>query len=394
MKRPTDISTPPASQRDTELPRLSATDGQPSTVRGRRIALSVLLAIAFLAVARLAAPLWVGIAFGTMMAFTAQPAYRMIARRLDDHRGAAAAVTTVVTGLVVGAFGALAIWVLTRELFAVVSLMQQKLASGSLADLIGENGVRLLGKLGINRQQIAPRVAQELSRATGLAAGAAAQVLQTTTDAILGLLISLMTMYYVLLEWPHLPVRLERVLPLDPRHTRALILEFRDVARGALIGTIATAMVQGVFAGIGYAFGSVPQPVTWGLMTAIASFVPIVGTAMVYVPISIYLMATGHLAAGVLVLTWGVLVVMAVSDYWIRPRIVGGKGQGHPFLILVAILGGLEVFGLPGLFVGPVLMTMFVAILRIYERELKAPVAADLLGPISDPPPPTPPDRP
>jgi predicted PurR-regulated permease PerM len=362
---------PSLLSRDTELPVLESTPPQrPSMIRGRRIALSVLLLLALLAVARIAAPLWVGIAFGTMMAFTAQSTYRFLSARLGERRTLAAALTTIFAGLVLGALGAVVIWILTKELLTLVALMQQKLATGSLADLIGERGVRLLGKLGVNRSQIGPRVAQELSRATGWAAGAASMVLQTATEAALGLLVALLTMYYVLVEWPHLPVRLERVLPLDPRHTRALVLEFRDVARSALVGAIATALVQGVLAGIGFAIVGVPQPLTWGLLTVLASFVPVVGTAAIYLPIAIYLILTGSTGAGVFVLLWGVLIVMAVSDYVIRPRIVGGKGQGHPFLLLIGILGGLEVFGLAGLFVGPVIMTMFVAILRIFEREI------------------------
>ncbi len=361
---------PSLLSRDTELPLLDNEPHRPSMVRGRRLALSVLLLLAMLAVARIAAPLWVGIAFGTMMAFTAQPAYRALNARLGERRALAAALTTLFAGLIVALLGAFVLWILTREVMTAVSLMQQKLATGSLADLIGDRGVRLLGKVGVDRAQIGPRVTQELSRATGWAAGAASLVLQTATSAALGLLVGLLTTYYVLLEWPHLPVRLEKVLPLDPRHTRALVLEFREVARSALVGAIATALVQGVLAGIGFAIAGVPQALTWGLLTVLASFVPLVGTAAVYLPIAGYLVLTGSTGSGVFVLLWGVIVVMAVADYVIRPRIVGGKGQGHPYLLLIGILGGLEVFGLAGLFVGPVVMTMFVAILRIFEREV------------------------
>lgn len=364
--------SPSLLSRDTELPHLASSGGEaqrPSLIRGRRVALSVLLLLALLAVARIAAPLWVGIAFGIMMAFTAQPTYRFLVARFGERRSLAAALTTIFVGLIVGALGAFVVWILTRELLTLVALMQEKLATGSLADFIGERGVRLLGKLGVNRAQIGPRVTQEIARATGWAAGAATLVLQTATSAALGLLVGLLTMYYVLLEWPRLPVRLERVLPLDPRHTRALVLEFRDVARSALIGAIATALVQGILAGIGFAIVGVPQALIWGLLTVFASFVPVIGTAAIYVPIAGYLILVGSTGSGVFVLLWGVLIVMAVSDYVIRPRIVGGKGQGHPFMLLIGILGGLEVFGLAGLFVGPVVMTMFVAILRIYERE-------------------------
>ncbi len=370
MNPPEGTTLTPVPLRESELPSVSSTPPRPSTVKGRKVGLSILLLLAFLAVSRLAEPLWVGIAFGTMMAFTAQSTYRLLCRRFGGRRGPAAAVTTVTAGLVVGAFGVFVVWILTREVLTLVALVQHKLASGSLADLIGERGVKLLGRFGVNRHQIGPRVSEELSRATGWAAGAASTVLQAATSATLGLIVALLTMYYVLLEWPRLPVRLERVLPLDPLHTRALMAEFRDVAQGALVGTIATALVQGILAAIGFAIAGVPQVLTWGLLTALGSFVPVVGTAAVYVPIAAYLILTGSTGAGIFVLVWGIVVVMAIADYVIRPRIVGGKGQGHPFLLLIAILGGLEVFGLAGLFVGPVLMTMFVAVFRIYEREI------------------------
>jgi predicted PurR-regulated permease PerM len=367
------VSTPSLPSRDTELPVVADAGGQqPSTVRGRRIALSILLFLALLAVARIAAPLWVGIAFGTMMAFTAQPAYRFMSARFGQRRALAAGLATMFAGVVVAALGGLVVWILTRQLLELVAILQHKLAAGSLADLIGERGVRLLGRVGIDRDQIAPRVTEELSRATGWAASAATTVLQTASTAALGLLVSLFSMYYVLVEWPHLAVRLERVLPLNPRHTRALVLEFRDVARSALVGAIATALVQGALAAVGFAIAGVPRALTWGFLTVLASFVPLIGTALVYVPIGVYLILTGSTGSGVMVLLWGVIVVMAIADYVIRPRIVGGKGQGHPFLLLIGILGGLEVFGLAGLFVGPVVMTMFVAILRIFERELDA----------------------
>jgi predicted PurR-regulated permease PerM len=172
----------------------------------------------------------------------------------------------------------------------------------------------------------------------------------------------------VLLEWPSVTRRLEVVLPIQPSHTRALMREIRDVARGALVGTIATAVVQGFLAWIGYAIAGVPRPLTWATMTAITSFVPLLGTMVVWVPMGVYEAFEGHLVRGIFVLAWGALVVTSLSDYVIRPRIVGKDG-GHPLLTLVALLGGLEVFGLVGLIVGPIIMSLFVAVLRIYERE-------------------------
>jgi predicted PurR-regulated permease PerM len=361
---------------DTELPRISIGPVNPQTKRWHHIALTILVVCSFLTVAWIASPLWVGIALGTMMAFTAQPLFRRISTSIHSRRGSAALITSV-TGLASASVLTTTIYVITNELFDVAASFQNKIQRGSLAELIGERNARLLEHLGFRRTELMEKIKHELGVAVEYATRAIGVILETTTGATLGLIIALMTMYYVLLEWAHIAVRLERLLPLDPRHTRALILEFRDVGRSSFVGTIATALVQGLLAGIGFGIVGVPNTITFALLTALASFIPLVGTAMVWGPVAIYLAATDRLLAGVFILVWGLIVVMALADYVIRPRLVGSKGGGHPLLMLIALLGGIEVFGLAGLFVGPILMSLFLATLRIYEREIEIEAALE-----------------
>jgi predicted PurR-regulated permease PerM len=224
--------------------------------------------------------------------------------------------------------------------------------------------------VGVNASALDARIHHELQDATGYATTAAAAIVQATTSAVLGLMIALATMYYVLIDWTRLALRLESVLPLDPRHTRALILEFRDVGRGTLVGTIGTALVQGALAGIGYALGGAHQAATFGLLTAIASLLPIVGTGTIWAPVGISQILNGHVFGGVFILGWGFFIVMTMTDYVIRPRLVGRSCHAHPLFILIALLGGVEAIGLPGLIVAPILVSLFVAVLAIYEREV------------------------
>jgi predicted PurR-regulated permease PerM len=365
-------SIPPASLSDEELPRLTMSVAAPELVRGRRVALGILLLLSSLAVARIAAPLWVGIAFGTMVAFVAQPGYRRLAYRLGNRRSLAAAMMTTLAGVITLLSGAAATYVLTRELFVLIARLQGRARAGSLEWILGETGMGLLAKLGIDRVQAGAWFSRQLEQLAGYAAQAAGVLLQTTTSALLGLVIGLMTMYYVLLEWRRIPVHLERVLPLDPRHTRALVLEFRDVGRAAMVGTIATALLQGILGWIGYGLVQLPQAFIWGLITGIASFLPVAGTMLVWTPIGIWLIAEGRLLAGVFVLLWGFFMVVGMVDYVVRPRMVRGHGSTNPLLMLIALLGGLDVFGLAGLLVGPILMSLFLAIMRIYEREVSS----------------------
>ena len=362
---------------DAELPRVPTPIPLEAAKKHTRIvALGIVVLLTFLGVARLVAPMWAGIAIGTAMAFTAQPLFRWLCERSGKRRWLAALTTTLTAGLATVVFGGGILYLLGREAVTVGAMLQDKLKSGSPEALLGARGARFAERFGLHRATAMHDLRDKVEHATGALAQSAGAILQLTGAVILGLLIALLTMYYVLMEWRTLAVRIERVMPLDPRHTRALILESRDVARSAMLGTVVTALVQGVLAGGAFAVAGVPHPITFGVLTFVGSFLPAIGTAFVWLPVGVILIATGSVVAGVAVLLWSVLVVVGVCDYVVRPRLVGK--EEHPLLTLLALLGGLEVFGLGGLLVGPILMALFVAALRIYEREqvVEAPKAA------------------
>ncbi len=362
---------PPVSLlRDSELPNLVSVATAPETRRGRRLALRVLVLVSFLAAAYVASPLWVGIAFGTVMAFATQRPYRALSARIGGRRGShvmAAGLLTLVTGLCCLGAGLMAIYVISGELVTTVAYLQAHGNAASLSEIIGPRGARLVVKLGVDPTAAVLMIHRELDGAMSSATTAAGSILATTSTAVLELILSLITMYYVLIDWPRIATRLERVLPLDPRHTRSLILEMREVGRSAFIGTIATALIQGALAAAGYTVLGIPRAATWGLLTALCSLIPVIGTAVVWAPAAGYLAMTGNPGSALLLVAWCVLVVTSLADYVIRPRIVGAGGHGHPLLMLIAILGGIEVFGIAGLVVGPIIVSLFVAALRIYE---------------------------
>jgi predicted PurR-regulated permease PerM len=364
---PTVPHPPPMWPADDELPKVpTPAPLEPAGRKRRIVALGVVLSLSFLAVARLVAPVWVGIAFGSAMAFTAQPLFRRACVHIR-RRWLAALATTAVTALGWIAVGGGTLYVLSREAMNVAGVLRGKIERGTLQDLIGPRGARIVDGLGLSRDDVMQAVRARVDGLAGSVADVAALVLSTTGAALLGVVIASMTMYYVLMEWPALTVRLERVLPLDPRHTRLLILEFRDVARSAMLGSIVTAIVQGLLGGVGYTLAGVPHATTFALLTFVGSFLPAIGTALVWAPLCTWLVVQGNVGKGIALLVFSLVIVVGLCDYVIRPRLVGK--EEHPLLTLLALVGGLEVFGLPGLLVGPIVMALFLAILRIYERE-------------------------
>jgi predicted PurR-regulated permease PerM len=338
--------------------------------RNRRVALTVVLVLSFVAAAWIASPLWIGLVVGVVLAFAAQRLHEWIAGRVGGRRALAAAIVAVLAGAVFAVAGGAAMYVLTTELLSLVKALERHVASGSLEGMVGESAARLLDRLHVQRADVIARLHQEFERATGALASAAGVVVSAATNATLGLIIAILTMYYVLVGSEGFSDRIERVLPLDPRHTRALLREFRDVARAAIVGTLVTALIQGTLAGIAFAIARVPQPVAWATLVAFASFLPLAGTAFVWAPVGLYLLFSGHPAGGIFVLVWGALLVVGFADYVVRPRVMGPHGHVNPLVMLVAIIGGIEVMGLAGLVVAPIVMSLFLAVLRIYEREV------------------------
>ena len=143
------------------------------------------------------------------------------------------------------------------------------------------------------------------------------------------------------------------------------------MGRLTLSGTVVTGVAQGVFAGLGFWITGVPQATFFGIATALASLVPAVGTLLIWIPAGLYLFATGHPGKGIIELLWGALVVVGFSDYVVRPRLVGGETV-PVLLVFIALFGGLQVLGLAGLVVGPVIVSLAVAVLRLYADDEKA----------------------
>lgn len=149
-----------------------------------------------------------------------------------------------------------------------------------------------------------------------------------------------------------------------------LLDDFRKVGRGTLIGSVFAALIQGAFAAVGYLAAGVSRAALLGVITVVASFIPVLGTMLVWIPVGVVLLMEGRIVAGVFELAWGVLITTTLVDYVIRPVVVGRGSRAHPLLFLIGVIGGIEAFGGVGVFAGPIVMAIFVSVLRIYRREI------------------------
>jgi predicted PurR-regulated permease PerM len=337
--------------------------------RGERRALGWAAIGALAAIALIMMPVGVGILLGTLLGFTLQPLFE----RLKPRMGARWSALTIVIGSVLALAATLGglTWLLIAK---GVSLAHQWTASlgprgpaGAVFSAVGS----LTGRFGVPPEELAKRARGLAESAAESGAGVAEAIVATTASAVLALFFAMLSMHFILRNWQVVAMRAQESLPLRPDYTAALFAEFQRVGRSTLLGTLGSGLAQGILATLGYTILGVPEPLFFGAATAVASLVPAVGAALVWAPVGVAMILAGDTTRGVLELVWGAAVVAAMCDYVIRPRLVGGDGSLPSIATFAALLGGVQVFGLKGLIVGPLLMSLAAAVLRLYVSEAR-----------------------
>ena len=336
--------------------------------RAERKALGVFAVIAIAAIIWVIKPVGIGILLGMLIAFTLQPFYESLVNRHGRHALIALGCVFVSAISLIATVGGLT-WLFIER--------GKVMAQALIASLGPNGGLRALGTRITERpgpfhfqvDEITAKLRDATTELASRAAGIAAAVATTGFNILLMVFFAMMTLSFVLRRWREIRLAAEEMLPIRPRYTRAILDEFQRVGSTTLLGTVVTGLAQGAFAGLGYWITGVPEPAFFGAATAVLSLVPGVGTLIVWVPVGIFLLATGHPAMGVLELVWGGLVVVGASDYIIRPRLVGGHGTMPPLFTFAALFGGVEVFGLSGLILGPLIVAVSFAILRIFAQD-------------------------
>ena len=187
-----------------------------------------------------------------------------------------------------------------------------------------------------------------------------------TADFFLKLFVMLYAMYACFINGDALRDRVNAVVPLADDAKQRLVEKGRSVARATLKGTIAIGLIQGTLGGIALEVAGISGAALWGLVMAVASVIPAVGTALVWIPVVIYLFATGQTEWAIGLAIFFALVVGSV-DNLLRPKLVGGDAQMPDLLILITTLGGLTVFGVSGLLIGPMMAGVFITMLDVYQ---------------------------
>ena len=249
----------------------------------------------------------------------------------------------------------------------------------------------LLDKLDLgDMQSLQERISQGAARTSQIVATQALAIGQNTFEFLVSFFVMLYLLFFVLRDGAILSRNIRHALPLAEEQKQALLGKFTTVIRATVKGNVAVALVQGALGGLAYWFLGVKGALLWAALTAFLSLVPAVGGALVWLPIALYLMATGSMWQGVGLIVWGALVIGSI-DNLLRPLLVGKETQMPDYLVLLATIGGIALFGINGFVIGPVIAALFLACWGLFTdaqepqvsekvKELRQPTAGERRG--------------
>jgi predicted PurR-regulated permease PerM len=197
-----------------------------------------------------------------------------------------------------------------------------------------------------------------------------AKIFTATLSAFFSFILMLLAIFYFLKDGARWKKAIVLLSPLTDKDDEKIISRLTLSINGVIKGYLLVAIIQGTLMGLGLWIFGVPNPALWGVLAAIASLLPTIGTALVSVPAIIYLLIVGSTAQAVGLLIWAALAVGMVDNF-LNPIIVGGKINIPSLLVLFSVLGGISVLGPIGILVGPLTVSLLYALISIYRNEFQ-----------------------
>jgi predicted PurR-regulated permease PerM len=314
------------------------------------------------------------IVWAAILTLVFYPLYQRVLRAVRGNTTVAAlALTTVVSVAIVVPTASLST-VITQESVGLYQQLTQWVRSGRLNERMQQL-----------RSSPAGRVVQRLGRQGWEIDWAA--VVQRTADAVsthvtafarnvavflLDFTIMLFTLFFFFRDGDRMLAALRDIIPMDAAHKDAIFSRLYDTLSAVVRGMVVTAVVQGILTWIGLALVAVPYAAFLGLAAGLLSLLPLIGAAGVWIPCAVYLAAAGLPLRALVLVLYGTLVISMVDNV-LRPLLIGGRTRLPTIWLFFGMLGGIEAYGILGIFLGPLLLSIIVSFVQIYQAQYAAP---------------------
>ena len=336
----------------------------------------VVAALFALALYWMLAPLWGALAWGICLAFLLAPVHRWLMRKLKGRAGLSAGIITVlVPVLLAGPLVSLGVAFANQVADLVTRLQQQPLRfdAGLLAQLehypfIGSLAEWLRQNLTATTEQLDGWLVSGAQMLLQSLAATGGNFVLSALGTFIHFFMMLFLLFFLLRDGHQMLGRVVRLVPMAPQRRGELLMLVSNTTRAVVYGEVLTALAQGALVGIGFAIAGLPSAVVFGVLAAVLALLPVGGAAFVWVPAVVFLAATSQWGWAVFMLIWGMGV--SVSDNLMRPLLISSQAPVSTLAVFVGVIGGISAFGMIGVIIGPVLLTVIAALLRFLDETL------------------------
>ena len=320
-------------------------------------------------------PFLISLITGAIIAYTFNPLYKLVNRRITSKSVAAFLVSVFILALVT--IPAIVIVnTISREAYVLYVQGKELLLSGNLRTLCRTELCYSLENW-FNIDQVQRSIQQSLEVGTEYLRKQATGFFLTLPRRTLEIFIVIVATFYLMRDGDKVREAVKKLLSTNHARQKFIFQRFNSVMHGVVYGSLLVAFVQGVAGTIGFAIFGVSSPLTWGVVMFFLALIPYIGTGLIWVPASLLLIING-LAIGPSILVWkgiglflyGALFISTI-DNLIKPYVIGDRIRIHPLLVMIGIFGGLALMGIPGIIVGPVVLAMSLTLLNLYVDHEK-----------------------
>ncbi|MFC1671176.1 AI-2E family transporter [Spirochaetota bacterium] len=256
---------------------------------------------------------------------------------------------------------------LADQTFQLYTLIHKKINSGLLQDIQNTAFAKeIIDYFSINEAEIFRKVAEFSQKAALSVLTSVTSIIAFPINFLLNLFFMVLMLFFLLKDGYKIDSSFYKILPFPDDMEENIVNRLKEVIRILLAGNLLIMILQGLMLGIGFYIVGIKMPLLWGSLAAILSLIPVVGTVLIWLPAVVYLFVTNSYLSAVFILIWSPLWYLLLENL-VKPKIFGKKLNFHPLVFFFLLLGSIQAFGLTGIIIGPILLTLFYSFFEVYK---------------------------
>jgi predicted PurR-regulated permease PerM len=310
--------------------------------------------------------------WAVVLAIVFYPVHKRLAKRIS-RRGLSAFISSLLVILIVLLPLTFLTVALTNELSNAARNLPQHVnyLMESQPPFIGRVSKWIQDHLAIETQRTQEFVAAQLENAGAVLVEQSLGIMGNILSGFLKTFFVIFTMYYLFRDGDKIVAALPAALPLRKNQSDAIIARATEVISAGVYGVVTIAAIQGLLGGLAFWVLGVPSPILWGVLMTFVCMIPIAGSFFIWLPLAIYLMITGHWTKAIFLILWGALIISTIDNF-LRPKLIKNQTKLHELFVFFSVLGGMRVFGLLGIILGPVVLAITIGLINTFSQDDRA----------------------